>query len=97
LPATVFRQAKHIDLLDDDSKPVTLVGHALSAPPQRMGISSNTRAIVSWAGPWPVMEKWWDPSHARYNYRLQLLDDQGIGWLVTAEKNNVWFLEARYD
>jgi len=97
LPATVFRQAKHIDLLDDDSKPVTLVGHALSAPPQWMGITSNTRVIVSWAGPWPVMEKWWDPSHARYNYRLQLLDDQGIGWLVTAEKDNVWFLEARYD
>lgn len=97
LPATVFRQATHIDVLDDDRKPVTLVGHALSAPPQWIAIANTTRAIVSWAGPWPVMEKWWDPSRARYNYRLQLLDDHGIGWLATAEKDSVWYLEARYD
>lgn len=97
LPATVFRHVKNIDLLDDDNQPVTLVGHALSSPPQWMAIGSKKRAILSWAGPWPVVEKWWDPARARYNYRLQLLDDQGIGWLATAENDSVWFLEARYD
>lgn len=97
LPATVFQQAKTIDLLDDHHHPVVLVGHTLSGPPHRMSLGSTQRTLVSWAGPWPVAERWWEPHHARYYYRLQLLDDHGIGWLVTASPDNVWHLEARYD
>ena len=31
------------------------------------------RAVLAWAGPWPVEERWWDPAGARRRARLQAL------------------------
>ena len=97
LPATVFQRAHKIDLLDTQGHPVIVLGQRLSNPPQLMTLGSNRLQVSSWAGPWPVVEKWWDPSTTRHEYRLQLLDERGVGWLVTASSDNTWYLEARYD
>lgn len=97
LPATVFRHAHKIDLLDGNGHPVTILGHNLSHPPRLMAIGQHRRGVASWAGPWPVVEKWWDATAKRQEYRLQLLDDRGIGWLATTNSESSWHLEARYD
>jgi protein ImuB len=52
--------------------------------------------VTSWAGPWPVWEKWWDPTRSRFVHRLQVVDEQGMGWLMSL-CDQAWSLEARYD
>jgi len=52
--------------------------------------------VVSWAGPWPVDERWWD-RRARRAARFQMVVDDGRGerahmievcagrWVITAD------------
>jgi protein ImuB len=97
LPATVFQSPHKIDLLDAQGHPVIVLGQRLSHPPTLMTLGFNRLQVSSWAGPWPVVEKWWDATTTRHDYRLQLLDERGVGWLATTSSNNTWYLEARYD
>jgi len=52
--------------------------------------------VQSWAGPWPVDERWWDPEHARRYARFQIVGVDGSAWLLAVE-NGAWWTEARYD
>jgi protein ImuB len=52
--------------------------------------------VESWAGPWPVTERWWDPEHARSLHRFQLVDEEGNAWLLALEDHR-WWAEGRYD
>jgi protein ImuB len=97
LPATVFRHPQEVALLGVEGDAVTIGDHqALSTPPHAMVLGSRRVVVQSWAGPWPVWEKWWDPHQSRFLHRLQLVDDQGMGWLVSAQDQR-WCVEARYD
>lgn len=51
-PAAVF---------DSDGRPVDVTGrHRLTAAPCRVEVSGGrSRVVSSWAGPWPVTERWW--------------------------------------
>ena len=68
----------------------------LSSPPQWLISGSRRMRVTSWAGPWPVWEKWWDPTRSRFVHRLQVVDEQGMGWLMSL-CDQAWSLEARYD
>jgi protein ImuB len=53
------------------------------------------RAITGWAGPWPLAERWWEPSQAQRRARFQLVTDDGRAWLA-AIRDGRWQVEAGY-
>jgi len=54
--------------------------------------------IESWAGPWPVDERWWNAESARHVVRCQLVDVRGRAYLVScALPTGRWQVEAIYD
>jgi protein ImuB len=63
--------------------------------------------VTSWAGPWPVDERWWDPAGSSRVVRLQLVDVNGRAYLVAGEMprdenestriSPRWSLEGIYD
>ncbi len=67
--------------------PELIIGAKVFAFPQR---------IVKVLGPWPMTERWWDPSRSRRLARIQVLSDQGVAMIVVIESSK-WFLEAIYD
>jgi protein ImuB len=55
-------------------------------------------AVQSWAGPWPVDERWWSAESARQVVRCQFVDVRGRAYLVTcAMPEGCWQVEAIYD
>jgi protein ImuB len=99
-PATVFSPPLPVEVRDDAGAPVTTlpVGAGLSAAPRWMLSGQSQRQITAWAGPWPVMERWWDAAHSRFHHRIQLLDERGVGWLASSDEGSTtWVVEARYD
>lgn len=99
-PATVFSPPLPVFLHAEDGVAVAVSspGAVLSAPPRWLVSPRAKRAVVAWAGPWPVMEAWWDPRRSRHTHRLQLMDEEGMGWLVSWDvARSEWLVEARYD
>lgn len=95
LPATVFAEARPVDLVDAAGSLVVITPEGISGDPASVVWRRKDRHIASWAGPWPVYPAW--PQHAPVRYRLQVLDDQGIGWLLSADEHSRWSIDARYD
>jgi len=114
LPTTVFTSAFKVQLLDQEQRSVFVTGrHELSASPvfvvvntphhaMAQTLKSGTFTITSWAGPWPVEERWWDPVRRRRLARLQVVVDTEPGarnevvLLLCAEKRE-WSLTAMYE
>lgn len=97
-PATVLAEPEPISVVDASGRPVAVSGRAeLSAPPARWARAGRAAvAVTAWAGPWPVDERWWDPTRHRRRARFQLVDEQGSAHLVAVEAGS-WWLEATYD
>ena len=69
----------------------------ISGSPAWLSLGGGQRqSVVSWAGPWPVTEQWWDPASARRRARFQLVTDNGSAWLA-AVQGGQWTIEASYD
>lgn len=100
-PATVFATPMPVAVVDQAGHPVrtTAVGAGLTSPPHALVSDNRSRRVMAWAGPWPVMERWWE--HTPVVHRVQLVDDSGIGWLVKTttggDGDAGWLVEARYD
>ncbi|QYG92032.1 DNA polymerase Y family protein [Iamia sp. SCSIO 61187] len=92
-PALVFADPEPVDLLDAADRPVRVDGRGLiSAAPARLG----RHPVVGWAGPWPLVEQWWDPDRSRRRARVQVVLGDGTAHLLTLE-GGTWHLEATYD
>jgi protein ImuB len=92
-PALVHSNPETVELLDAVGVEVVVDGRGLlSAPPAFVG----EIAIVAWAGPWLVEERWWDTAATRRRARLQVLAADGRAWLLAREKGR-WTREATYD
>ncbi len=114
VPATVFTSALKVQMLDQRHQPVFVTGrHELSAVPAFIVIDvphdakvhvvkPGTFAVATWAGPWPVEERWWDPVRRRRLARLQVVVDAAHAggddtvYLLCTEKRE-WSLVALYD
>ncbi len=96
-PGTVFALPPDVALHDGEGRNVWIDNAELSSVPASLVFGEHRVSLVSWAGPWPVAERWWDPAKARYAHRLQVLDERGIGWLLTTAQGHQWCIEARYD
>ena len=98
-PATVF-PSRHAVTVIDGRGDVVLIDDRLrvtGAPAAfAPGAGGATRPIRSWAGPWPLDERWWDTAQRQKIYRLQVVDEAGIAWLLVLDGGS-WWAEARYD
>lgn len=74
-----------------DAVPASLHVDTADAPPTAARLSGE-HAVRSWAGPWPLDERWWDPRRSRRLARLQVLTVGGTLVLLGIERGEwqVW-------
>lgn len=98
-PTRVFVEPRPAAVLGPDGQRVGVSPRGgITAEPTtvRTDPDGEFQAIQAWAGPWPIDELWWDPSHARRVARFQVVAVDGSAWLLVVE-NGSWWTEARYD
>jgi protein ImuB len=93
LPAEVF---------DDTGRVVGVSGRGkLTGVPYRIAVDGNPpRRVLTWAGPWPVEERWWEPGGGRRCARLQaVLDAEPAGPLAVLLgcETGRWKVEGIYE
>jgi protein ImuB len=101
-PSVLLDPPRPAQLLDAARRPVLVTERgAMPAPPALFGIGTDVTAVTSWAGPWPVDERWWSPDSARRVVRCQIVDVRGRAYLVTgtmsAGQPPQWQVDAIYD
>lgn len=104
LPTIVHSPPLPADLRTFDGWPVKVSRRGLlDAPPARLSVARSAMGslgpsvtIASWAGPWPVEERWWDPASARRRARMQVVTTDGQAHVLAMEGGD-WWLEATYD
>lgn len=100
-PATVFDEPRPVQVLDQAGKSVDVDARGLltAVPAVFSAFSPEAKvsctAISSWAGPWPITERWWDSTGRTLN-RFQVVDASGSAWLLLLEDHR-WWAEASYD
>ncbi|MFZ9630217.1 MAG: DNA polymerase Y family protein, partial [Ilumatobacteraceae bacterium] len=91
-------------LVAADGSPVTVSGRGvLGAPPVSLHVEvagaprtarhlAGVHPVRSWAGPWPLDERWWDARRSRRLARLQVLTSDGVLLLLGLEQGEwqVW-------
>jgi len=97
-PSVVYELPREIAVGDAAGRPVAVDDRGvLSAPPAVLVSPTGARReVTSWAGPWPLEERWWDPEHARRANRFQVVDATGAAWLLVLDEGG-WWAEALYD
>ncbi|HRE02079.1 MAG TPA: DNA polymerase Y family protein, partial [Ilumatobacteraceae bacterium] len=96
-PATVLAEALPVELVDRSGVTVRVDGRGgLHGEPAVLHHPRHgALSVVTWAGPWPVDERWWDPVHQRRLARLQIVTRDGTAALVVAEHRR-WWITALY-
>jgi protein ImuB len=95
-PITSLHQPVALDLRDEHGEPVRMGARgSLSATPTSLVLlRGSCRGIVWFAGPWPLVERWW--ASGRRRAHLQVLLDSGEAMLLSAEGGR-WWLVGIYD
>jgi len=95
-PTTSLRHPVTVELLSHEGIPIQLGARGtLSAAPHTMVLAQGVRRQVRWsAGPWPMVERWWQAPRRRAH--LQVLLDSGEAFLVSTE-SGAWWLTGIYD
>ncbi len=96
-PATVHAVAEPVDVVDRTGRAVIVDGRCEpTAAPAGLRSGGRVRRITSWAGPWPVDERWWDVERHSRRARFQVVTDDGVARLVVLERGR-WSVIATYD
>ena len=97
LPGTVFADPLPVAVVDVDDDMVAVDARGeLTADPVALVSAGRRRRVEGWAGPWPIVERGWDPVRARRAHRFQIVDEAQTAWLLVCE-DAVWHVEGRYD
>lgn len=97
LPASVFADPPVVEVLASMGGSVAVDERGrLQGHPSQLIEGGRRRAIEQWAGPWPISERGWDAARARRAHRFQIVDADGVAWLLVCESGR-WTAEARYD
>lgn len=96
-PAWVHAAPVPARLIDEHGRLLRVSGRGeLSAPPVHLVVGDRpSRAVVAWAGPWPLDERWWDPQRRRRAARLQVVTDDATAYLAVVEGSS-WWVSAVY-
>jgi protein ImuB len=96
-PSSVFAEPLPVTVLGRTGAPVDVDARGmLTDEPVVFSPGGRPQQIAAWAGPWPVEERWWDAQAARSFSRFQVVDADGMAWLLVLEGSS-WWAEARYD
>jgi protein ImuB len=97
-PATVLPEPLRAEVTDAAGVPVGVTDRfAVTGPPARLALAGRPAVdVVSWAGPWPADERWWDPATTTRRARFQLVTADGTAHLATLASGQ-WRIEATYD
>jgi len=102
-PATVLAVPEPIGLLDAGGRAVSVTERLrVTAPPTWAVVGGDSVAVEAWAGPWPVVERWWSED-GDWRAFLQVALADGRAVLVAyraihpADHPAEWTLEAIYD
>ena len=98
-PATVFEQPQEAWVVGAEGMSVGVTGRGVvNGEPTRFRpvAGADWLPVASWAGPWPVDDRWWDEAAARRIARFQVVGLDGSAWLMVVE-NGHWLTEAKYD
>ena len=97
-PAVIAAVALPVRLLDAAGQDVTVDGRgAMSAfPTVLMAAGETPNTVLSFAGPWPADEHWWEENGRRRRVRLQVLVAAGNAYLLVLERGQ-WCIEGAYD
>ena len=95
-PATTLAHPVPLQLRDDANRPVVMGARgSLSAAPASVIFASPLRREIVWyAGPWPLVERWWARHRRRAHVQLVLASGEAL--LVVAESDR-WWLAGIYD
>jgi protein ImuB len=99
-PSVLLDPPRPAQLLDDSGQAVVVtVRGAVPRPPARFAVGDERPVVItSWAGPWPVDERWWSDGGARHVVRCQIVDVRGRAFLVSGTMPaGSWQVEAIYD
>ncbi|WP_457099324.1 DNA polymerase Y family protein [Microbacterium sp. P5_E9] len=97
LPTAVFAPPRPVKVTAEFGGPVEVDARGrVTASPAMLAEGGRSRAIERWAGPWPISERGWDAARARRAHRFQVVDAEGMAWLLVWERGE-WTAEARYD
>ncbi|TDN92203.1 DNA polymerase Y family protein [Microbacterium sp. BK668] len=97
LPTSVFADPPVVEVLASMGGSVSIDERGrLQGHPSQLIEGGRRRAIEQWAGPWPISERGWDAARARRAHRFQVVDADGVAWLLVCEDAR-WTAEARYD
>ncbi len=91
-PTVVLHQPLPAVVTDQFGVTVSVSGRGgISAAPAWISIDGGRQQMVSsWAGPWPLDERWWDAARHRRMARFQLLTEAGSALLVAVEHQQWW-------
>jgi protein ImuB len=92
-PGVVLPEPVPIEVVDASGAPLRVTGRGeLTAEPGALVVDGRHRSVESWAGPWPVDQRWWESRRHRRLARLQIVTDDGTAHLVVAERRTWWLL-----
>ena len=101
-PSVVYDDPLPVLVCDARGEEVTVSGrHELSAEPTVVILQQHHYNVLSWAGPWPVEERWWDTSRQRRMVRMQFVVGRNdiattTRALVVIREHGQWWVTARY-
>ena len=86
-----------VRVVDADGAPVAIGARlTMSAVPALLELAGRTMRVARWWGPWPVIERWWDPEHGRRGVRIQVVLDDGTALLLFLTGGQ-WTVVGRFD
>ncbi|MGH8960472.1 MAG: DNA polymerase Y family protein [Jatrophihabitantaceae bacterium] len=100
-PSVLLDPPRPVQVLDAAGIPVrvTDTGAVPAAPTRLVDGAQRPVPITSWAGPWPLDERWWDAAATTRVALLQLVDVRGRAYLASyrLDGGGRWTLDAVYD
>ena len=97
-PTLVHHDPLMVQVCDDEGRAIVVSGrHEMSGEPKWIVIDGERSAVLSWSGPWPIEERWWDPHRHRRAVRMHVvIEGKSPSALVLTLEQGSWRVTARY-
>lgn len=103
-PSVVYADPIEVQVVDENKNLLRVTArHELSAEPAYLLVGQKSCKVISWAGPWPIEERWWDIARSRRLVRLQIVVEKimhdgslQIQALLVALEHGEWSIAALY-